>query len=1510
MAVPGGELILTTALKSLVGKIVGVVFGKVGDAIEPALLQRAVEEAVSNATNEAARTVGRPGAEALADSLVEKTGDIVLRILKEQRGVISNSEDLEEFERSFLSAYPDDLDETIAAFSRKEAQIFLDAFLKALDDNTWSKEPLRSLRESASQRFVEEAVGDIRQKLVPETDTTKILERAIVASSSDLEKFWVANRKPLSLVERTMMFELGETSDRIGRAELLKRIRPGWRARLVAEPGAGKTTWLLSVAESLLSEVKLLVPVLLPLNQISHGQSVVSVLIQRAAFEKGGISENEIRKLASEGHLTLICDGWNELSSDERRIADIELSNLVRDYPNVALLIATRPSVSAPRFRNNETIYLTPVTAQQQYEYVKDTRGEDGVEALRIAKGNENFSDLFQNPLFLSIFAELDYSEALPTNRESLIERFVSAEESKDYNREQLRAFFAETHRDYLISIAAHLTSQGTTQGSLSELRPVVLARARALSDTGQLSVLPILADVLENLSSHTNLCRSMDEADSVYRFQHHQFQEWFASHVAEDAILNAYDTKGAPPSSAAREFADRVLWEEAVLFAIERLSCGDERQRGAAARFVCETVGVDPEFSGQMIARVSEEVWGLVQGPISRFIEDWRAHGHLVDVISFILLTGRPEFEEVVWEYLSKFDEKHHDVRFSWDRRFDPRVLGEDWHRRISGLGDENRRMLAYELAYNGGEVGIGYAFDVAADDSSDELVSTVIEALLFRRRFDLAEKLLDGARESLWQRMSGSLDPEDFVSPQLKEIHQSVLHGLLERETDPEKKLRYSFMLLDYKDEPEIGDLIRQVLDTKSDNSWAAHEWLTRLSKIDPNAVSEEIVERIVGGKQLPFHATDFVTALSEDQEEATVEAVRVSRIQGSTASSIAIHFSPIRVAALVARTLELHGEVSASSPAAKDKVDRYREYNDLVLACDASALVSALIEHPTIESKEISLLCDLINLWGGPDSRQGPFPVESDLLPELVKKVRDWGGRLIEEPQVSRRSLATVAEAIGRIGVTSLVPVLKEIVDKELDLHQAELAAVEKAGRKRHLLQDNWAHMYYDNQLGRAFDGVQGDEACGVLVSYLSDSRFSRAAARALVSYCPQPTAHIANENNLRNFAPSVLKARRSAREALHGLSAPNAVAGLVLARIEDLLSDSGKAAVLEAFDLARSLALMDYGNRRDVFDRVLAEALAPRAKCDLLRALSNAGETISADQILPGLAAAEEEYFKAKWHSQNDFWILAEWLELLAASDDPSQLVKHWGAYPELERSNYRLRDLIAFLELAPDDKGLSALVGLGKSEPSVRESHQWMQSICRMGTTDAGTVLLDEFFTREGATQRMHSMSEPVMALARLLKREKELRKYAFDLYDNADNTGGPRALQLIFRDIGDEEAFFEVVDRISDQSDCPMFQLALAMLRGLCQERRPIDGSSNSFELLSTSVASIRQRLWSMGESAPAKRANIDRLLRAVDESRRELGGNSEDPRHPDLSTGRPWPRFAEPVWEQLAGDN
>src|SRR5207245_2664752 len=81
---------------------------------------------------------------------------------------------------------------------------------------------------------------------------------------------------------------------------------------------------------------------------------------------------------------------------------------------------------------------------------------------------------------------------------------------------------------------------------------------------------------VLDVLVSDHVLVRAGDTPG--YSFQHHQFQEWYASHTVGRRIVAAA-TDPAECVALKTEILDLPAWEEPILFAVERLARGDTHQ-------------------------------------------------------------------------------------------------------------------------------------------------------------------------------------------------------------------------------------------------------------------------------------------------------------------------------------------------------------------------------------------------------------------------------------------------------------------------------------------------------------------------------------------------------------------------------------------------------------------------------------------------------------------------------------------------------------------------------------------------------------------------------------------------------------------------------------------------------------------------------------------------------------------------------------------------------------------
>src|SRR4029077_8609683 len=115
---------------------------------------------------------------------------------------------------------------------------------------------------------------------------------------------------------------------------------------LIAPPGTGKTTTLLQVGRSLSDG--LAIPVFVPLKEWAESSDdLFAWTVNRNGFV--GVLSQHLKFLAYHGRLTLLLDGWNEISSSARRRLIVELEGLRRDFPFLTVVMSTRrQSVDVP----------------------------------------------------------------------------------------------------------------------------------------------------------------------------------------------------------------------------------------------------------------------------------------------------------------------------------------------------------------------------------------------------------------------------------------------------------------------------------------------------------------------------------------------------------------------------------------------------------------------------------------------------------------------------------------------------------------------------------------------------------------------------------------------------------------------------------------------------------------------------------------------------------------------------------------------------------------------------------------------------------------------------------------------------------------------------------------------------------------------------------------------------------------------------------------------------------
>ena len=490
---------------------------------------------------------------------------------------------------------------------------------------------------------------------------------------------------------------------------------------LVAGPGMGKTTTVFQVAECVLNNGG--VPLVVLLNDwATERTGVLELILKRPAFR--GTSEDDFSKAAAQPGIVLLLDGWNELDVEARRRARVQVTALKAELPALGLIVTTRKprnqALDVPF--GGKRIDLLPLSNEQQMQIALAMRGEEGARLVDEAWRTAGVRELVTIPLFLTALLSLPKGMPFPTTKEEVLRHFVAAHEKDASRAEALHSVVQDFHEDYLDDLAAFATRMANTAIADADARRCVSETAQMLVNNGQITIGPEPNAVLDVLVSSHVLMRA-GETPGV-SFQHQQFQEWYASHSVERRIVADIDDPKRREALKAEVF-NLSEWEEAILFAVERMSRGGAHQRTACGKAILAAFEVDPILAAEMIFRSTEDVWAQIAETVQALVARWHAPKTVDRAFRFMLMSGRAEFLDAVWPLITDENEQISLKALRNCKRFRPSILGKDAAEKIKALPQKPRLVLLHEIASHSGMDGLELATGIAQDDPDPEVKS-----------------------------------------------------------------------------------------------------------------------------------------------------------------------------------------------------------------------------------------------------------------------------------------------------------------------------------------------------------------------------------------------------------------------------------------------------------------------------------------------------------------------------------------------------------------------------------------------------------------------------------------------------------------------------------------------------------------------------------------------------------------------------------------------------------------
>jgi NACHT C-terminal Alpha/Beta 2 len=1321
---------------------------------------------------------------------------------------------------------------------------------------------------------------------LPQADTIEsVTTRLLQAAATDIATFLNSHEWPAHAIALSLSLRIADTQKLAVTLDgVAKAIGVGDGVSLVSSPGTGKSTTLVQLSERILAAGQF-VPLLVPLGEWSDRNEIFFDFVNRRnAF--GAFRRQHFMQLAYHGRLVLLLDGWNELDPDSRTRAIRDLRALRRDYPLLGLVIGTRRHAMPIE---GALIEIEPLSYEQQMEIARAQRGNEGEALVDEAWRTAGIRELISIPLYLNALLAMPAGLPFPQTKEEVLRMFVLQHERKLENAEILRRELYGFHTDMLVGLAIHANQAANTSIQDTSARQVINAVETRLSADGQLTIEPAPTHVLDVLVGSHVLVRPTGAG--AVMFQHQQFQEWYASYEVERLMQDAAGGDAQALNKLRQEILDWPAWEESVLFACERLSRDGAASASAVALAIGETLGIDPMLAAEMIFRSASDVWPHVADKAIGLVERWHQPGKVDRAVRFMITSGRPEFAERIWPLISDDVNQVHLRALRAAEQFRPPVLGDNASARLAALPEATRNDVISEIARNSGYDGMKLAADLAKKDPSPAVVVDVVQALQFRHGDRHVTDILKAAPDAVWREIAREGYPDELSDVGLQARLSEMRRAEASRATDPRLALDRWIT----ENTPEAGKRAAEFIRSRDfpiKDSDAEHA-LQRAFEAYPKQVAEALASRITASLDIPYDADRYLDSLPA-VDEGPIVPVALSDTAPDRARTAALKMvGPKVVGQLMDELFVLHDEY-AGKDWRIDEAERkkYNRLKDAILASRQASFLDALFARAsTDQPKRIRSMADLITCHGK-GVGQEKVALTEKTRDRLTAVFLGWINILLTSKEASRHYMSDVAWASQRFAPPELVPKLKQMLDRDL----ADRAkAIEEFSRTRtQPVSPDVTHSYTNIYQG-AFAAIGGAEVVTLMKDYLPSLQFGVEAAQVLATLWHR--AHPSDKEkpffSWHDF--SGVKERQSQRRNGQNSPATCDYGEAVFTTVKGIMAGaSNDAERRHAIALAQIGLGLPQGDKRPEIDHLLKLPLPYAVKRPLLTAAAIAGEVLPAKELLAGVRELLEAAKKETWRLESSRGELVGWIELFAFCDRPTAVLEALDELPTRHREPWELERLLTALSSSPHPDALGVIETLAKRDPRMLDQHEWLNA--KFGTEASALALLDHVCNgilagRRGGIDTWH-MAQHIAGLARKFPkvREELIRRYRGMPASPVRNL-----LEGALAEIPDSEIIMLMV--AGHAGGLPFSGHLRSAIRNLAVGQRPVSNWPGAFQEFSVSLKALRKNLFGLISSDNSQAGVAEACLNYIDKLRDEHGRINDEPRHPDIQSGRPWPR-------------
>ena len=1282
--------------------------------------------------------------------------------------------------------------------------------------------------------------------------------------------------RPLISLNAVKLNEKGEPVEAVTTASLNTVLSEGQRIVLEAPAGSGKSTTLVQLARRALDAGGLALLVDLP-DWIRSGKDFFSYVAARPQFASRDVDATVLSKLRGAQPPIFLLNGWNEVPVARAEAADAALRELDRSFGAAIVVVATRRHSLVPQLRGSFRLALSPLGRAQRDEYLRLALG-DSAHDLRLKLNNSRVLDsITRTPLFLAEVVDLYRSgKDIPATKMGVLGAVMDAIEQSPEHQVALQQTPLRGHaREYLRAFSMQMTARGETSIVEADALKLICSVSDKLHAAKQIVETPDPRVILDELSKRHVLVRA---EDGSFRFQHQQFQEFFAAgglRVHLDDLVRANDS--IEDRNFLVSFVNEPRWGESLRLLAEDIgaSLGDKPGGEAGKKFVRMALEVDPIFAAELARWCGPSVWSGVREEMGGRLRLWYdvpdAH-HKQCALAAMLATGSDDFKDIVIPLLT---DPNHQVRsavYHSGAELLPSSLGPRWVEVVQGWEEDARRDFILQLAHDPWLADT--VEQLALADPSPQTKSDAARQLSWYGFTEKVEKLLSPFNDSDFVTAVRLLDPEE-IPPSLRQRAIDITETKYAEISDPFGRLR-TLRFLQKLGAKQIAERMKTELDGLDNKQLEAGnagptKWaLDELRESDPHWVSEWLARKFLEGSTKFGDWNEMVTQIPAGERDSLLQRFTNELLDANVQRRVLSILATTADAELAGRVFEracdIRRGLTIGPGQDMPKWNLFRQLKDLLTAVAPKIFLEGLL--PKLEGDadetELDLLTDVLAKFN-----PTPTDLRTALPDEARRKLHAYLKRAVERgaaPNGMRAGVrAHLAVLLAQVGGPSDIPDLRRLIAADSVRYREMLAARAKGDRSG----DNVGYVVLYMSAVMAADPEHGDE---VLLEMLSEEQYERFVAEDLVRQAkkskPQPTLE------------KILAERAAAPDKRHA---------------EHRLKPLG--ASLAALDARKSakliLEVMAFPAGYDAYSRV-----------DSLQSLIFAGVRMTLPEMMNVLGPAIDQARRDLANSDQNRWLLDRCLSVLPFVD-PSEdgIAKIKEILPGLRFFYpHDSRGVVAALGDSRCADAMDLLLQLAKPDGSAvaQIGDEWIKAVAQLGGKRSNEVLLSfvdpdqKLFTKEFVPDYQDGN-----VLARLLAdRAEHDSEFKAELFRLASGELPQTKRMLLAKAF----SFFQREDDLvaglcvlrDDESGLP-YEL-LRTIENAFLEHRPYGKETNVYTVAPRGSNALRKRLLEMAQTDPLRKRSAFALLGQIEVWRLEHGRPMDEPRHPAIESGAYWP--------------